>query len=131
MKSLTSIVLENNCEDEHIDNMCVDEYIKYLKNEEQEKPFIVVDSLSYIDEKNINYEDLALRMKAKLLSCRNKNMSGWWQESCSVELLTQLYFEHKEKKNKDNEIDLCNFSMFIHFKNTDKAKELVEGAELL
>lgn len=51
MKNLTSIVLENNCEDEHIDNMCVDEYIKYLKNENQEKPFIIVDSLSCIDKK--------------------------------------------------------------------------------
>lgn len=130
MKKLIDIVIECNHEDEKIDNMCVDEYIKYLKNENQEKPFIVVDSLSCIDKKNINYEDLALKMKAKLLSCRNKNRAGWWQESCSVELLTQLYFEHKEKKNKDNEIDLCNFSMFIHFKNTDKAKELLEGEEL-
>lgn len=51
MKNLTSIVLENNCEDEHIDNMCVDEHIKYLKNENQEKPFIIVDSLSCIDKK--------------------------------------------------------------------------------
>lgn len=56
-------------------------------------------------------------MKEKLQKARNKNRGGWWNDkSCSIDHLYDLYIEHTSKQNDGNNIDICNFAMFIWFR---------------
>lgn len=115
MKSLDEIVLKCGCEDEMIDNLCVDEYITCLKDASIEKSGGMLDALSYLD-KNINYDDLSMKMKQKLQKSREKGRNSWWNETCPITKLIDLYTNQKKKNNEDNEIDICIYSMFLHFK---------------
>ncbi|WP_418181386.1 hypothetical protein ACNSOL_11845 (plasmid) [Aliarcobacter lanthieri] len=123
MKNLDEIVLKCCCEDEKIDNLCVDEYIACLKDTSIEKSGGMLDALTYLD-KDIDYDDLAIKMKQKLQKSREKGRNGWWNETCSIQKLIDLYTQHKKKDNEDNEIDICIYSMFLHFKINENEMEI-------
>lgn len=123
MKRLDEIVLKCGCEDEKIDNLCVDEYIVCLKDASIEKSGGMLDALSYLD-KNINYDDLSMKMKQKLQKSREKGRNSWWNETCPVTKLIDLYTNQKKKNNEDNEIDICIYSMFLHFKINENEMEI-------
>lgn len=123
MKRLDEIVLKCGCEDEKIDNLCVDEYIICLKDASIEKSGGMLDALSYLD-KNINYDDLSMKMKQKLQKSREKGRNSWWNETCPITKLIDLYTNQKKKDNEDNEIDICIYSMFLHFKINENEMEI-------
>lgn len=114
MKKLIDIVIECNHEDEKIDNMCVEEFISYLKDDSIEKNTRVRNSLLNLQVKD--YESLAIKMKDKLLECRTKGKKGWWTYPCHTITLERLYNEKKISHDKDKDIDLCIYSMFLLFK---------------
>lgn len=121
MKKLISIIIESNKNDALIDNTCVDEFIKYLQDKSIIQSGIVLDT--FVVEKfgllgnEINYLDLSSKMKEKLQKARDKGRGGWWnRETCSISHLYDLYHEHTQKHNEGNQIDVCNFAMFIWFR---------------
>lgn len=124
MKTLKSIIVENKKNDELIDNSCVDEFIKYLQDKSIIHSGIVLDSfviecLGLLGDK-IDYLDLSLKMKEKLQKARNKGRCGWWNsQTCTISHLYDLYNEHTNKCNDGNQIDICNFAMFIYFREND------------
>lgn len=109
-------IIEISSSEEEFDNNCVDIFISdYIEGNKDFKTFPLSKYLSaYRTGKSII--DVSSDMKQKLARAREKGRGGWWQENCSVELLEDLLEEHKLKTNAGNEIDLCNFSMFIYFK---------------
>lgn len=130
MKTLKKIIIESNKNDELIDNSCVDEFIKYL----QDKSIVqsgmsldkfVVDNFVLLGNE-IDFSDLSLKMKLKLQKARNKGRSDWWNsETCSISHLYDLYSEHTKKYNVGNEIDICNFVMFIWFRGSEINQEVI------
>lgn len=124
MKTLKSIIIENKRNDELIDNSCVDEFIKYLQDKSIIHSGIVLDS-SVVEEfgltgKEIDYSNLSLKMKEKLQKARDKDRGGWWNsQTCTISHLYDLYNEHTNKCNEGNQIDICNFAMFIWFREND------------
>lgn len=118
-------IIETCNYEEEIDNICVDVFVDdYIRNTKKflefslSKYFIITNI--HISEPYDNLYSVSKAMKEKLKSARAKGRGGWWKEDCSVELLYQLLEEHKQKTNKGNYIDLCNFSMFIYFKEFKK-----------
>jgi hypothetical protein len=124
MKTLNKIIIESNKNDELIDNSCVDVFIKYLQDKSIIQSGIVLDSF-VVEEfgllgDEIGYYNLALKMKEKLQKARNKGRGGWWNnQTCPLPHLYNLYSEHTKKLNEGNQIDICNFAMFIWFREND------------
>jgi hypothetical protein len=118
-------VIDTCNSEKEIDDNCVDVFVNdYIRNTKEflefplSKYFIMTDI--HLCEPYDNLFGVSKAMKEKLKSARDKGRGGWWKENCSVELLYQLLEEHKQKTNKGNDIDLCNFSMFIYFKEFKK-----------
>ncbi|MCT7563197.1 hypothetical protein N5U23_04120 [Aliarcobacter butzleri] len=124
MKRLDEIVLKCGCEDEKIDNLCVDEYIACLKDTSIEKSGGMLDALSYLKDINVDYDELSKKMKEKLQKSREKGRNSWWNETCPITKLIDLYMKQKKKDNEDNEIDICIYSMFLHFKINENEMEI-------
>ena len=123
-KKLSALIVEANMNDELIDNLCVDAFIKYIQDKTIIQSGITLDS--YVVEAfgftnvEIDYEQLSLNMKLKLDKARQKGKNGWWNDKvCSISNLRELYQEHTQKKNNGNVIDLCNFAMFIYFRENN------------
>lgn len=124
VKTLKNIIVESNKNDEVIDNTCVDEFINNLQDKSITRSGIVLDSL-VLEEfgllgNEIDYKNLSLKMKEKLKKAREKGRGGWWNNSlCPISHLYLLYNEHTKKYNEGNQIDICNFAMFIWFREYD------------
>lgn len=125
MKILTSIIEESKSNNELIDNTCVDEFIKYLQDKTIIQSGIVLDSFvveefGLIGASEVDYDKLSLAMKQKLQKAREKGRSGWWNSNtCTISHLYDLYSEHTQKFNEGNQIDICNFAMFIWFRENE------------
>lgn len=115
MKDLKNIVLDCDYNDEKIDNMCVDEFILYLKDDSIEKSIRIRNSLLNLKNSK-DYDLLGTSMKQKLSESRNKGKKGWWSELCHVITLENLYNNKKMTNDKNKDIDLCIYSMFLLFK---------------
>ncbi len=132
MKTLKKIIIESNKNNELIDNSCVDEFIKYLQDKSIIQRGIVLDSFVVeefgLSGKEIDYSNLSLKMKEKLQKARNKGRGGWWDsQSCPLPHLYSLYSEHTKKYNEGNQIDVCNFAMFIWFRENDFVFDTPKG----
>lgn len=68
---------------------------------------------------NIAVDEFAKAMKEKLAKARAKGRSGWDnKDTCSDERLVYLFFKHLKKANDGNFVDLANFLMFLHMRDT-------------
>lgn len=115
MTTLRDILYESDTEEE-IDEKCVDVFVSdYELNKDSFKKFPLQNYLICARTYRRTH-DVGIEMKEKLKKARQKGRGGWWRDECTTEFLYKLLNEHKEKKNKGNNIDLCNFSMFIYFK---------------
>lgn len=125
MRTLNEIIINSNNDDEQIDNKCVDVFIKYLKDKTIIQSGIVLDSFvveefGLLGTYEVDYEKLSLLMKQKLFKAREKGRSGWWNsDTCTISHLYDLYSEHTQKCNDGNRIDICNFAMFIWFRENE------------
>lgn len=65
-------------------------------------------------------DEFAKAMKHKLALARAKGRSGWDdKDTCSDERLVYLFFKHLKKANDGNFVDLANFLMFLHIRDTN------------
>lgn len=128
MKKLNQIILECYAEDEKIDNMCVDEFIKYIQTKDSTHSQISIDGFASIKlelniDNKVDYEQLSQQMKNKLQKSREKGRYGWWNDkACPISYLHELYKEHLQKCNENNNIDIIIFAMFIYFKQFKEVK---------
>lgn len=58
----------------------------------------------------------AAAMKDKLAKKREQGYAGWDSEECQIESLAQMLVDHV---NKGDPIDIANFSMMIHQRESD------------
>lgn len=69
---------------------------------------------------NSAVDRFAQAMKDKLTRAREKGRGGWDDKiECTDEHLAKLFFEHLEKTNDGNLIDLANFLMFLSERGAD------------
>lgn len=78
------------------------------------------EALLEAERDNMAVDAFAKAMKHKLALARTKGRSGWNnKDTCSDERLVYLFFKHLKKINDGNFIDLANFLMFLHMRDTN------------
>lgn len=79
-----------------------------------------MEELLQADIDNSAVDRFAQAMKDKLAKAREKGRGGWDDKTeCTDEHLAKLFFEHLEKTNDGNLIDLANFLMFLSERGAD------------
>ncbi|AXH16495.1 hypothetical protein CP985_13475 [Malaciobacter mytili LMG 24559] len=113
-------IINSSNSDEEIDNKCIETFINDVQSNFES--FLKFPLYKYFVSYStgIGYIEAHIGMQNKLAKARQKGRGGWWREDCSIELLYKLLEEHETKRNDGNDIDLCNFSMFIYFKEFKK-----------
>ena len=78
------------------------------------------EALLEAEHDNMAVDAFAKEMKDKLSKARAKGRSGWNdKKACSDEYLVYLFFKHLKKANDGNFVDLANFLMFFHMRDSN------------
>jgi hypothetical protein len=102
--------------DSEIDNKCLKIFFEnMLNNPDQFNKFYLA---KYFKEAIELYgpDELYNLMEHKLENARFKGYGAWWHKDCSLQRLQELIEKHFKKSNEQNDIDICNYAMFIYFK---------------
>ena len=109
-------IVDSTSFDSEIDNKCLKVLFEDIANnlEEFKKFFLSKHILENLEL--YGKDELYDLMEHKLENARFKGKGGWWYDDCDAGHLEDLLNEHLKKDNLMNNIDICNFSMFIYFK---------------